>query len=108
MGKKGENGPTIATLYSSSLGVPLSEICCKSADAESERSKFFFNGTISTPALEMGPLAGSKNISSVISLFNTGNAYVEVYTYQARSLVFSDPEIRGQIIPQPIVKPLLK
>ncbi len=78
-GKKRENGPSLATLYRSSLGMPLSQICCKSAEAE--RSKYFyFNGTISKEDFEFGPLADSRDISGLINLLNTGNAYVEVYT----------------------------
>jgi hypothetical protein len=95
-GKKHENGPSLATLYRSSLGI--SEICCKSA--ESEKSKFFyFNGTISKEDFEFGPLADSVDISGLINLFNTGNAYVEVYTNRPDSLTLSDAEIRGEILP---------
>jgi CHRD domain len=99
-GKITENGPTVATLYHSTLPLP-SEICCRSAASESERSKFFFNGTISTQAFEFGPLAGSKNITDLVRLFDSGNAYVEVYTYNPKSLSLlnSDSEIRGQIMP---------
>jgi hypothetical protein len=99
-GKITENGPTIATLYQSTL-FPTSEICCRSAASESERSKFFFNGTISTQNLELGPLAGTKNIADLVRLFDSGNAYVEIYTFNPKSLSLlgSDGEIRGQIIP---------
>jgi hypothetical protein len=97
-GKKRENGPSLATVYRSSLGMPLSQICCKSA--ESERSKFFyFNGTISKEDFEFGPLADSRDISGLINLFNTGNAYVEVYTNRPDSLTLSDAEVRGEILP---------
>jgi hypothetical protein len=97
-GKKRENGPSLATLYRSSLGIPLSEICCK--PAESEKSKFFyFNGTISKEDFEFGPLADSRDLTRLINLFNTGNAYVEVYTNRPNSLSLSDAEIRGEILP---------
>jgi CHRD domain len=99
-GRITENGPTVATLYQSTL-FPSSEICCRSAASESERSKFFFNGTISPQSIEFGPLAGSKNISDLVRLFDSGNAYVEVYTFNPRSLSLlgSDAEVRGQVIP---------
>jgi len=99
LGKKTENGPSIVTLYQTTF-MP-SEICCRSAASEFERSKFFFNGTISTQNLEFGPLASSKNITDLVRLFNSSNTYVEVYTYQpkALSLLGSDSEIRGQIMP---------
>jgi hypothetical protein len=91
-----KNGPRLATLYRSSLGI--SEICCKSA--ESEKSKFFyFNGTISKEDFEFGPLADSVDISGLVNLFNTGNAYVEVHTNRPHSLTLSDAEIRGEILP---------
>jgi len=97
-GKKRENGPSLATLYRSSLGMPLSQICCKSAEAE--RSKYFyFNGTISKEDFEFGPLADSRDISGLINLLNTGNAYVEVYTNRPDSLRLSDAEVRGEILP---------
>lgn len=100
IGKKTENGPSVVTLYQTTLSLP-SEICCRSAASESERSKFFFNGTITTQSLELGPLAGSKNMANLTRLFDSGNAYVEVYTYQPKSLSFlgGEREIRGQIIP---------
>jgi CHRD domain-containing protein len=100
IGKETENGPTVATLYQSTILVP-SEICCRSAASESERSKFFFNGTISPQSLEFGPLAGSKNISDLVRLFDSDSTYVEVYTYQPESLSLlnSSGEIRGQIMP---------
>ena len=96
-----------------------SEICCRSAASEPERSKFFFNGTISTQNLEYGPLASSKNITDLVRLFNRGNTYVEVDTYQPKSLSLSgsDSEIRGQIMPfasnsttitTAVVKPTIK
>jgi hypothetical protein len=44
--------------YIKELSLP-SEICCRSAASESERSKFFFNGTISIQDFQFGPLAGS-------------------------------------------------
>ena len=99
-GKETENGRTVATLYQTTVSLP-SEICCRSGASESERSKFFFNGTISTQSLEFGPLAGSKNIADLVRLFDTGNAYVEVYTYnpQSLSLLGGHSEIRGQIMP---------
>jgi CHRD domain-containing protein len=102
IGKKTENGPTVTTLYQSTLSLP-SEICCRSAASESERSKFFFNGTISTQNLELGPLAGSKDIADLVRLFDSGNAYVQVYTYNPKSLSLlgGDSEIRGQIMPLP-------
>jgi hypothetical protein len=101
IGKETENGRTLATLYQSTLSLP-SEICCRSAASQSERTKFFFNGTISTQSLEFGPLAGSKNIADLVRLFDGGNAYVEVYTYNPKSLSLlkGDSEIRGQIMPQ--------
>ena len=100
LGKKTENGPTVVALYQTTVPLP-SEICCRSAASESERGKFFFNGTISTQDFEFGPLAGSKNIADLTRLFDSGNAYVEVYTYNSKSLSFlgSDSEIRGQIMP---------
>jgi hypothetical protein len=78
-----------------------SEICCRSSASEFERSKFFFNGTISTQSLEFGPLASSKNITDLVRLFNSSDTYAEVYTYQPKSLSLfgSDSEIRGQIMP---------
>lgn len=102
IGKKTENGPTVTTLYQSTLSLP-SEICCRSAASESERSKFFFNGTISTQNLELGPLAGSTDIADLVRLFDSGNAYVQVYTYNHKSLSLlgGDSEIRGQIMPLP-------
>jgi CHRD domain len=102
IGKKTENGPSVVTLYQSTVFLP-SEICCRSAASESERSKFFFNGTVSTRKFEFGPLAGSKNISDLVRLFENGNAYVEVYTYNPKSfsLLDGDSEIRGQIMPLP-------
>ena len=98
--KKTENGPSVVTLYQTTVSLP-SEICCRSAASESERSKFFFNGTISTQDFEFGPLAGSKNITDLVRLFDTGNACVEVYTFNPKSLNFlgRDSEIRGQIMP---------
>jgi hypothetical protein len=100
VGEKTENGPSVVTLYQTTVSLP-SEICCRSAASESERSKFFFNGTISTQAFEFGPLAGSKDITDLVRLFDSGNAYVEVYSYHPKSLSLSgsDSEIRGQIIP---------
>ena len=102
LGKETENGRSIVTLYQTTISLP-SEICCRSAASESERSKFFFNGTISTQSLELGPLAGSKNIADLVRLFDTGNAYVEVYTHNPKSLSLlnGDSEIRGQIMPLP-------
>ena len=118
LGNKTENGRSVVTLYQTTISMP-SEICCRSAASESERSKFFFNGTISTQNLEFGPLASSKNISDLVSLFNRGNTYVEVNTYQPKSLSLSvsDSEIRGQIMPiasnsstitAAVVKPTIK
>ena len=49
LGNKTENGRIVATLYQTTINP--SEICCRSAASESERSKFFFNGTISTQNL---------------------------------------------------------
>ena len=100
LGNKTENGRSVVTLYQTTISMP-SEICCRSAASESERSKFFFNGTISTQNLEYGPLARSKNITDLVRLFNRGNTYVEVDTYQPKSLSLSgsDSEIRGQIMP---------
>ena len=102
LGKEAENGRSIVTLYQTTISLP-SEICCRSAASESERSKFFFNGTISPQSLELGPLAGSKNIADLVRLFDTGNAYVEVYTHNPKSLnlLNGDSEIRGQIMPLP-------
>ena len=99
LGNNTENGPIVTTLYQTTIPMP-SEICCRSAASESERSKFFFNGTITTQSLEFGPLASSKNINDLVRLFENGNAYVEVYTYQPKSLSLlgSDIEIRGQIM----------
>jgi CHRD domain len=100
LGNKTENGRSVVTLYQTTISMPP-EICCRSAASESERSKFFFNGTISTQNLEFGPLASSKNITDLVRLFNRGNTYVEVDTYQPKSLSLSgsDSEIRGQIMP---------
>lgn len=98
LGNKTENGRIVATLYQTTINP--SEICCRSAASESERSKFFFNGTISTQNLELGPLASSKNISELVRFFNRGNTYVEVDTYQPKSSFSgSEGEIRGQIMP---------
>ena len=99
LGNKTENGRSVVILYQTTINP--SEICCRSVASESERSKFFFNGTISTQNLEFGPLASSKNITDLDELFNRGNTYVEVDTYQPKSLSFSgsDSEIRGQIMP---------
>lgn len=118
LGNKTENGRSVVTLYQTTISMP-SEICCRSAASESERSKFFFNGTISTQNLEFGPLASSKNITDLVRLFNRGNTYVEVDTYQPKSLSLSgsDSEIRGQIMPfasnsttitADVVKPTIK
>jgi hypothetical protein len=118
LGNKTENGRSVVTLYQTTISMP-SEICCKSAASESERSKFFFNGTISIQNLEFGPLASSKNITDLVRLFNRGNTYVEVDTYQPKSLSLSgsDSEIRGQIMPfasnsstitAAVVKPTIK
>lgn len=98
IGKKNENGPALVTLYQTTIS-PLSEICCKSADSEYEKTTFFFNGTIFPQAFEFGPLASSKNITDLIRIFNNGSAYVEVYTYQPNSLSLfdMDSEIRGQV-----------
>jgi CHRD domain-containing protein len=98
LGNTTENGRSLATLYRTTIN--SSEICCRSAASESERNKFFFNGTISTQNFEFGPLA-NKNITDLLRLFNRGNAYVEVDTYQPKSLSLSgsDSEIRGQIMP---------
>ena len=97
-GKEGENGPVVVTLYQKSI-FPSSEICCTFAGAEHERTKLFFNGTIFTQAFEFGPLAGSRNITDLVKLFDNGSAYVEVYTYNpdSLSLLNMDSEIRGQI-----------
>jgi len=98
LGNKTENGRSLVTLYRTTINP--SEICCRSAASESERNKFFFNGTISTQNFEFGPFA-NKNITDLIRLFNSGNGYVEVQTYQPKSLSLSgsDSEIRGQIMP---------
>ena len=95
--KKIENGPAVITLYQTTTSLP-SEICCKSADSEYERTKLFFNGTVFTQAFEFGPLADSRNITDLVNLFNNGSAYVQVYTYHPDSLsLFGiDGEIRGQ------------
>jgi CHRD domain-containing protein len=117
LGNKTENGRIVATLYQTTINP--SEICCRSAASESERSKFFFNGTISTQNLELGPLASSKNITDLVRHFNRGTTYVEVDTYQPKSLSFSgsEGEIRGQITPfasnsttltAAVVKPTIK
>ena len=117
-GNKTENGRHVVTLYQTTISMP-SEICCRSAALESERNKFFFNGTISTQNLEYGPLASSKNISDLVRLFNRGNTYVEVDTYQPKSVSLSGSvsEIRGQIMPfvsnstnitAAVVKPTIK
>ena len=100
LGKANENGPSVVTLYQTTVSLP-SEICCRSATSESERTKFFFNGTISTQDFEFGALTGSKNIADLVRHFDSGNAYVEVYTHNPISLSFSgmDSEIRGQIMP---------
>lgn len=97
LGNKTENGRSLVTLYQTTINP--SGICCRSSASESERDKFFFNGTISTQNLELGPLAGSKNITDLVRLFSGGSTYVEVDTYQPRSLSFSgsNSEIRGQI-----------
>ena len=50
LGNKTENGRSVVTLYQTTISMP-SEICCRSAASESERSKFFFNGTISAQNL---------------------------------------------------------
>ena len=118
LGNKTENGRSVVTLYQTTISMPL-EICCRSAASESERSNFFFNGTISTQNLEFGPLASSKNISDLVRLFNRGNTYVEVDTYQPKSVSLSgsDSENRGQIMPfvsnsttitAAVVKPTIK
>ena len=98
LGNTTENGRSVATLYQTTINP--SEICCRSAASESERNKFFFNGTISTQNFEYGPMA-NKNITDLLRLFTRGNAYVEVDTYQPKSLSLSgsDSEIRGQITP---------
>jgi len=117
LGNKTENGRIVARLYQTTINP--SEICCRSAASESERSKFFFNGTISTQNLELGPLASSKNITDLVRLFNRGNMYVEADTCQPKSLSFSgsEGEIRGQIMPfasnsttltAAVVKPTIK
>jgi hypothetical protein len=97
-GKVGDNGPTVVTLYQNSIFLP-SEICCTYAGAEHERTRLFFNGTIFTQAFEFGPLAGSRNITNLVKLFDNGSAYVEVYTNNPDSLSLfnTDGEIRGQI-----------
>jgi hypothetical protein len=99
IGKNTQNGPSVITLYQRTLSLP-SEICCRSAASESERTKFFSNVTISTQNFEFGPLVGSKNITDLVRLFDSGNAYLEGYTYQPKSLNLSDSdsEIRGQIV----------
>jgi hypothetical protein len=96
--KEGENGPAVVTLYQKSTFLP-SEICCTSADSDYERTKLFFNGTIFTQAFEFGPLAGSRNITDLVKLFDNGSAYVEVYTHNPDSLSLfnTDGEIHGQI-----------
>jgi CHRD domain-containing protein len=98
LGNTTENGRSLVILYRTTINP--SEICCRSAASESERNKFFFNGTISTQNFEFGPFA-NKNITDLIRLFNSGNAYVEIQTYQPKSLSLSgsDSEIRGQIMP---------
>ena len=98
LGKEGENGPTLVTLYQNSIFLP-SEICCTYAGSEVERTKLFFNGTIFTQAFEYGPLAGSRNITDLVKLFDNGSAYVEVYANNPDSLSLfnTDGEIRGQI-----------
>jgi hypothetical protein len=64
-------------------------------------------------------LASSKNITDLVRLFNPGNTYVQVDTYQPKSLSLSgsDSEIRGQIMPfasnsttitAAVVKPTIK
>ena len=100
-GKMNENGPSVVTLYQKTTSLP-SEICCTSADSENERTKLFFNGTVFTQAFEFGPLAGSKNITDLVKLFNNGSAYVQVYTDHPDSLSLfgMDSEIRGQIAKQ--------
>jgi len=117
LGNTTENGRSVATLYQTTINP--SEICCRSAASESERNKFSFNGTVSIRNLEYGPLASSKNITDLVRLFNRGDTYVEVGTYQPKSssLSGSDSEIRGQIMPfapnsttttANIVKPAIK
>ena len=100
-GKMNENGPSVVTLYQKTTSLP-SEICCTSADSENERPELFFNGTVFTQAFEFGPLAGSKNITDLVKLFNNGSAYVQVYTYHPDSLSLfgMNSEIRGQIVKQ--------
>src|SRR5574341_2635108 len=44
LGNKTENGRSVVTLYQTTISP--SEICCRSAASDSERNKFFFNGTI--------------------------------------------------------------
>lgn len=99
LGKKNQNGPTVVTLYQTIASLIPSEICCKSAESGYDRNKFSFNGTIFPQAFEFGPLAGSKNITDLIKIFNNGSAYVEVYTYHPDSLSLfdTDREVRGQI-----------
>ncbi len=101
LGNENDNGPALVTLYQKTTSLP-SEICCTSADSENERTKLFFNGTVFTQAFEFGPLAGSKNITDLVKLFNNGSAYVQVYTYHhdSLSLFGMDSEIRGQIAKQ--------
>lgn len=92
------DGPTIATLYQRTLSLPP-DICCKSAESDQNRNKFFFNGTIAIQSLQYGPLYDAENIGELVKLFNNDSAYVEVYTFDpdSQSLFGMKNELRGQI-----------
>jgi CHRD domain len=79
IGKQGQIGPTIATLFRAKVPVFLPMIA----------------GNITSDKL-LGPLAG-KQISDLIKMIKDGNMYTNVITI--RSL---HGEIRGQLLPSPL------
>lgn len=97
-GNKTTDGPAIAVLYQRTLSIPI-DVCCKSVEADQNRDKFFFNGTITIPSLQFGSLYNAKNIGELVKMFNNNSAYVEVYTLDpdSNSLFGIKDELRGQI-----------
>ena len=97
--KSGENGDVRVNLYEpkeniflNQNGTKLSQIDSSSVTIGGNTQTFFIaNGTINNSDLK-GPLSG-KNISDLINLMKSGNAYVNVHSES-----HPDGEIRGQIM----------
>ena len=80
IGKQGENGPVVATLFNPSMSGPTTGTI----------NGLLTAGTLTSSQLT-GPLAG-KTIDSLVIIIRGGGAYVNVHTTQNQ-----DGEVRGQI-----------